>query len=145
MISCQRVWVACTPKGSCRNTAFQEGFWEGSGKSSGEGFSEGFWEGGLLWDLQLKRVLRRVLRRGSEKGVSRRCPEGPLVEYAPLGVRPTPLPQHLPRGNLKRDTPLRAEQVGATEPFEGVCSAILLENVVRQSVARGGYCSGWAT
>ena len=26
---------------------------------------------------------------GSEKGVSRRCPERPLVEYAPLGVHPT--------------------------------------------------------
>ena len=37
----------------------------------------------------VKRVLRRVLRRGSEKGVSRRCLERPLVEYAPLGVRPT--------------------------------------------------------
>ena len=36
----------------------------------------------------IKRVLRRVLRRGSEKGVSRRCLERPLVEYAPLGVRP---------------------------------------------------------
>ena len=35
-----------------------------------------------------KRVLRRVLRRGSEKGVSRRCLERPLGEYAPLGVRP---------------------------------------------------------
>ena len=33
-------------------------------------------------------TLRRVLRRGSEKGVSRRCLERPLVEYAPLGVRP---------------------------------------------------------
>ena len=30
-----------------------------------------------------KGVLRRVLRRGSEKGVSRRCLERPLVEYAP--------------------------------------------------------------
>ena len=36
-----------------------------------------------------KRVLRRVLRRGSEKRVSRRCLERPLVEYAPLGVRPS--------------------------------------------------------
>ena len=35
-----------------------------------------------------KRVLSRVLRRGSEKGVSRRCLERPLEEYAPLGVRP---------------------------------------------------------
>ena len=35
-----------------------------------------------------KRVLRRVLRKGSEKGVSRRCPERPLREYDPLGVRP---------------------------------------------------------
>ena len=37
----------------------------------------------------VKRVLRRVLRRGSEKGVSRRCLERPLEEYAPLGVCPT--------------------------------------------------------
>ena len=59
-----------------------------SKKGSGEGFSEGFWEGGLLWVLHKKRVLRRVLRRGSEKGVSRRFPERPLGEYAPLGVRP---------------------------------------------------------
>ena len=36
----------------------------------------------------VKRVLRRVLRRGSEKGVSRRCLERPLVEYAPLGAHP---------------------------------------------------------
>ena len=36
-----------------------------------------------------KGVLRRVLRRGSEKGVSRRCLERPLGEYAPLGVHPT--------------------------------------------------------
>ena len=36
----------------------------------------------------VKRVLRRVLRRGSEKGVSRRCLERRLEEYAPLGVRP---------------------------------------------------------
>ena len=38
--------------------------------------------------LTVKRVLRRALRRGSEKGVARRCLERPLVEYAPLGVRP---------------------------------------------------------
>ena len=37
----------------------------------------------------VKRVLRRVLRRGSEKGVSGRCLERPLVEYAPLGVHPS--------------------------------------------------------
>ena len=36
----------------------------------------------------VKRVLRRVLRRGSEKAISRRCLEGPLREYGPLGVRP---------------------------------------------------------
>ena len=36
----------------------------------------------------VNRVLRRVLRRGSEKAVSRRCLERPLVECAPLGVRP---------------------------------------------------------
>ena len=30
-----------------------------------------------------------MLRRGSEKGFSRRCPERPLGEYDPLGVRPS--------------------------------------------------------
>ena len=43
---------------------------------------------GSAMGFTVKRVLRRVLRRGSEKGVSRRCPERPLGEYAPLGVRP---------------------------------------------------------
>ena len=38
--------------------------------------------------LQSERVLRRVLRRGSEKGVSGRCLERPLGEYARLGVCP---------------------------------------------------------
>ena len=37
----------------------------------------------------VKRVLRRVLRRVSEQAVSRRCLERHLVEYAPLGVRPS--------------------------------------------------------
>ena len=44
----------------------------------------------------IKRVLRRVLRRGSEKGVSRRCLERPLGEYAPLGVRPKIAPERKP-------------------------------------------------
>ena len=30
----------------------------------------------------------RVLRWGSEKGVSKKCPERPLEEYDPLGVHP---------------------------------------------------------
>ena len=81
--------VGCTPKGAYGNTAFWEGFWEGSGKGSGEGVlrrvlrrggccgfysKEGFWEG----------FSEGVLRRG----VSRRCLERPLEEYAPLGVHP---------------------------------------------------------
>ena len=41
-----------------------------------------------MWVLQYRRVLRRVLRRGSEKGVSRRCPERPLEEYAPSRSTP---------------------------------------------------------
>ena len=53
---------------------------KGSQKGSEKGVCYGFYS--------KKRVLRRVLRRGSEKGVSRRCPERPLGEYAPLGVRP---------------------------------------------------------
>ena len=37
----------------------------------------------------VKKVLRKVLRRVSEKAVSqKRCPERPLGEYDPLGVRP---------------------------------------------------------
>ena len=48
-------------------------------------------------------VLRRVLRRGSEKGVSRRCLEHPLVEYAPLGVRPISLgEERLPEVTLPK-------------------------------------------
>ena len=39
---------------------------------------------GPAMGFTVKRVLRRVLR--SEKGVSRRCLERPLGEYAPLGV-----------------------------------------------------------
>ena len=33
-------------------------------------------------------TVKRVLRRGSEKGISRRCQERPLEEYAPLGRAP---------------------------------------------------------
>ena len=36
----------------------------------------------------VKKGSEKVLRRGSEKGVSRRRLERPLVDYAPLGVRP---------------------------------------------------------
>ena len=88
--SCTSAVLGCTPKGAYGNTAFWEAFWEGSGKGSGEGV--------------LRRVLRRgfsmsfTVKKGSEKGsqkgfweggVSRRCLEHPLVEYAPLlGVRP---------------------------------------------------------
>ena len=70
---------------------------KGSERVLGKGSGEGFWgrvlrrvlKRGLAVGFAVKRVLRRVLRRGSEKGVSRRCPERPLEEYAPLGVRPT--------------------------------------------------------
>ena len=53
-------------------------------------------------------VLRRVLRRGSEKGVSRRCLERPLGEYAPLGVRPNLIPSQrlakfVPNENFMQD------------------------------------------
>ena len=60
----------------------------------------------------VKRVLRRVLRRGSEKGVSRRCLERPLGEYAPLGVRPSFGPllsgtkNHPKRGSFRPDIPV---------------------------------------
>ena len=33
-------------------------------------------------------TVRKGSEKGSQKGVSRRCLERPLVEYAPLGVRP---------------------------------------------------------
>ena len=58
------------------------------GRVLGKGSQTGSEKRALLWVLQLKRVLRRVLREGFEKGVSRRCVERPLGEYAPLGVRP---------------------------------------------------------
>ena len=60
---------------------FWEGFWgRGSEKGSEKGVLYGFYSKKGFWE--------GVLRRGSEKGVSRRCLERPLVEYAPLGVRP---------------------------------------------------------
>ena len=76
----------------------------------------------------VKRVLGRVLRRGSEKGVSRRCLERPLVEYAPLGVRPS---EKLTRSGLngvrsgtfekqicyKIPTPKRTKNCFAKRPF----------------------------
>ena len=37
----------------------------------------------------VKKGSEKVLRRGSEKGISRRCLERPLEEYALLGVRPS--------------------------------------------------------
>ena len=75
--------LGCTPKGAYGNE-------KGSEKVLDRVLGKVSEKGGLLWVLQQKkRVLRRVLRRGSEKGVSRRCLERPLVEYAPLGVRPS--------------------------------------------------------
>ena len=38
---------------------------------------------------------------------------------AAVSVQHATVPQHLPRGNLKRDAALRAEKVGAAWPFEG--------------------------
>ena len=62
------------------------------GSETGQGSGEGFWgrvlRRGSAMGFTVKRVLRGVLRRGSEKGLSRRCLERPLVEYAPLGVSP---------------------------------------------------------
>ena len=54
----------------------------------GKGSRKGSEKGVCYGIYSKKGVLRRVLRRGSEKGVSRRCLERPLVEYAPLSVRP---------------------------------------------------------
>ena len=65
-----------------------------------------FWTG--FWGRVLRRVLRRGSamcfsvekgsekgsQKGSEKAASRRCLELPLVEYAPLGVRPTLRPRN---------------------------------------------------
>ena len=53
-------------------------------------------------DFTVQKVLRRVLRRGSEKGVSRRCLERPLVEYAPLGVRPNLVCRNTTTGKTSR-------------------------------------------
>ena len=58
-----------------------EGFW-------GRVFSEGFWEGGLLWVLLKKRFWEGFSEGVLRRGVSTRCLERPLGEYAPLGVRP---------------------------------------------------------
>ena len=58
------------------------------GSVLGKGSQKGPEKGGCYGFYSKKRVLRRVLRRGSEKGVSRRCLEPPLAEYAPLGLRP---------------------------------------------------------
>ena len=60
----------------------------------------------------VKRVLRRVLRRGSEKGLSRRCLERPLEEYAPLGVRPIYDVRALLHGRSKVEA-LMSRQVAA--------------------------------
>ena len=68
----------------------------------------------------VKRVLRRVLRRGSEKGVSRRCLERPLGEYAPLGVCPIP-------GN--RDPKLYV--------------SLPVNDFQKQSAYVGGHAGGW--
>ena len=59
------------------------------GRVLGKGSQKGSENGACYGFYSRKRVLRRVLRRGSEKGISRRCLERPLGEYAPLGVRPT--------------------------------------------------------
>ena len=59
------------------------------GKGSGEGVLRRVLRRGSSMGFTVKKGSeRRVLRRGSEKAVSRRCLERPLVEYAPLGVRP---------------------------------------------------------
>ena len=67
----------------------------------------------LLGYTVKKRVLRRVLRRGSEKGVSRRCLERPLVEYAPLGVRPTVAG----RGGCKKECQKQCSMNFCAAPF----------------------------
>ena len=48
-------------------------------------------------------------KKGSEKGVSRRCLERPLAEYAPLGVRP--------RLGLLRCSPVKTPQI----PTKSAC------------------------
>ena len=68
-------------------------------------------------DFTKKRVLRRVLRRGSEKRVSRRCLERPLVEYAPLGVRPT---KFIRKFRISASAFLRVSEVSKRGWREGV-------------------------
>ena len=83
--------IVRTPKGSCNNAPFSEGFLEGFSRLTSRRFQEGFLEGLLQWVVTETRVLRRVLRRGSKKGLSRRILEGrstPFREYDPVGVRP---------------------------------------------------------
>ena len=81
---------------------------------------------GKFLERVLGRVLKRVLRRGPavgfavkkgsqkgflEGGVSRRCLERPLEEYAPLGVRPSKrgrLQMH-PNANKRAQTQTNAD------------------------------------
>ena len=58
--------IGCTPKGSYRNTAFQEGFWEGSGKGSEEGFWGRVLRRGSAMGFIVKRILRIRARSGTE-------------------------------------------------------------------------------
>ena len=68
----------------------------------GKGSQRGSEKGACCGFYNQERVLRRVLRRGSEKGVSRRCLER-VVEYAPLGVRPSRLfLQGAPKGRQQK-------------------------------------------
>ena len=80
--------------------------------------------------LQQNGVLRRVLRRGSEKGVSRRCLERPLGEYASLGVRPRKSHQ------MSRKVPLQINQELSATVSRGWC-----DNSCNTAVMRDTFLS----
>ena len=79
----QRPDATCKLGARLRGRAATQRSKKGSEKGSGEISQKGSGEGACCGFYSLERVLRRVLRRGSEKGVSRRCPERPSESTTP--------------------------------------------------------------
>ena len=87
----KKVWVQFPSpiRGHTAKTAFWEGFWEGFwGRVLEKGSQKGS-ENGVCYGFCSKKGSEKGSQTGFwERGVSRRCLERALVEYAPLGVRP---------------------------------------------------------
>ena len=81
----------CTPRGRAATQRSKKGSQKVLERVLGKGSQKGSEKGSALGFTIKRGFWGRVLRRGSEKGVSRRCPERPLVEYAPLGMCPIPV------------------------------------------------------